>query len=151
MTRAFPKHAYRLGRFLKSCSFQEIKDPSKQAVSRNLKLVRSEKDVPVVLAARKARIRYLVTNDKDLTVKDKTTKTFRQWFTPILSAVFLKEAMSWTSEGLEAIRHRTWGDLEDKVFVIFHFTVGECSCTRSRSIIAARRPLLQFEAILFEQ
>lgn len=112
VARAFPEHTHRLERFLKTCPYQEVKDPSEQAVKRNLRLVRSAKDVPIVLAAKRARISHLVTNDKDLTVEDKTTETIRQWFKPILPAVFLKEVMGWTSEALETIRHRTWEDLE---------------------------------------
>jgi hypothetical protein len=89
----------------------EVKDPSKRAVKKNLHLVRSAKDVPVALAAKRARVQYLVSNDKDLTVQDVSTEQIRQWFAPLLPAVFLRDVMGWTSEELEAIRHRTWEDL----------------------------------------
>ena len=46
------------------------------------------------LAARKARVQYLVTHDKDLTVQDVTTEQIRRWFAPILPAVFLRDVMS---------------------------------------------------------
>lgn len=111
MARAFPDHTHRLESFLKVCPSREVKDPSKRTVKKNLHLVRSAKDVPVVLAAKEARVQYLVTNDKDLTVQDVTTEQIRQWFAPILPAVFLRDVMDWTSEELEAIRHRTWEDL----------------------------------------
>jgi hypothetical protein len=67
--------------------------------------------VPVALAAKKARVQYLVTNDKDLTVQDVTTEQIRRWFAPLLPAVFLRDVMGWTSEELEGIPHRTWKDL----------------------------------------
>lgn len=111
MSRAFPSGVDRLEQFLRDCRYEEVNDPSARLVKANLDLVRSAKDVPVVLAAKRARVQYLVTNDKDLTVEDKSTVRIRQWFLPILPAVFLRDVMGWTRERLESIRHRTWSDL----------------------------------------
>jgi len=113
MSRVLPEDAHRLEKFLELCPYYEVPDPSSKRVLSNLQLVRSHKDVPAVLAARVAKVHYLVTNDRDLTIQDATAVRIRHWFSPVLPAVFLREIMNSTSEQLEAIRHRTWKDLNE--------------------------------------
>jgi hypothetical protein len=57
---------------------------------------------------------YLVTNDRDLTVQDDTTAEMRQQIQPILVGTFLHEVMGWSHEELEAVRGRTWDEMEDE-------------------------------------
>ena len=52
--------------------------------------------------------------DKDLTVQDETTAELRRHLKVLLSGTFLREVMGWTTEMLEAVRHRTWGDLVEE-------------------------------------
>jgi len=54
---------------------------------------------------------YLVSEDKDLTTVDETTKVLRRSVQPLLSGTFLRQVMSWSSEELEAVRHRTWDEM----------------------------------------
>lgn len=74
-------------------------------------LVRDETDVPIALAAVRAGVDYLVSEDKDLTTQDATTAKLRQRLVVMLSGTFLRQVMGWSSEQLERIRHRTWRDL----------------------------------------
>ncbi|MGH2536018.1 MAG: hypothetical protein ACRDHL_01340 [Candidatus Promineifilaceae bacterium] len=56
---------------------------------------------------------HFLTYDKDFTDEDETTEKLRRLIPSImLPPVFLREVMGWTSEELEAIRHRDWLDLE---------------------------------------
>lgn len=74
-------------------------------------LVRDKKDIPIALSAINARVDYLVSDDKDLTAKDKTTEELRQFVKPMICGTFLKEVMGWTSEDLEKVRRRKWQDI----------------------------------------
>jgi len=69
--------------------------------------------VAVALAAIVAKADYLVSEDKDLTVQDETTAELRRHVKVMLSGTFLREVMGWTSEQLEAIRHRKWSDIPE--------------------------------------
>jgi predicted nucleic acid-binding protein len=100
-----------LEQFLADCDYEEVPDPSREEVERNLHLVRDQKDVPIALAAINAKVDYLMTNDKDLTAEDETTVTLRQKIQPMIVGKFLKEVMGWKSEDLERIRKRNWSDL----------------------------------------
>ena len=71
-------------------------------------------DVAIALAAIAAKVDYLVSEDKDLTVQDATTAELRRHLKVRLSGTFLREVMGWTSEKLEGIRHRTWDDLAEE-------------------------------------
>jgi predicted nucleic acid-binding protein len=74
--------------------------------------VRDATDIPVALAAIDAKVDYLVSEDKDLTARDETTKQLRDKLAVLLSGTFLREVMGWSSDELEKIRHRSWRDLE---------------------------------------
>ena len=109
--RRFPNHADQFDKFLQACEYELVADPTPEQVAQNLDLVRDPSDVPVALAAIHARVNYLVSEDKDLTVQDKTTAKLRQELNVLISGTFLREVMGWNSEGLEKIRHRTWRDI----------------------------------------
>jgi hypothetical protein len=71
-------------------------------------------DVPVALAAIKAKVDYLISEDKDFTVQDETTAELRRHVRPLLSGTFLREVMGWTSEQLEIVRRRKWSDMPEQ-------------------------------------
>ena len=97
--------------FLSASEYEKVPSPTETAVQSNLDLVRDPKDVPVALAAINAQVDFLITQDKDFTDQDKTTEKLHQRLNIILPGTFLREHMGWTSEELEAIRHRNWDDL----------------------------------------
>ncbi|MCX7047292.1 MAG: hypothetical protein NTX50_17620 [Candidatus Sumerlaeota bacterium] len=78
----------------------------------NRNLVRDLSDVAIALAAINARVKYIVSEDKDFTVKDASTAELRRYVQPMLSGTFLREIIGWTSADLEAIRHRKWSDIK---------------------------------------
>lgn len=79
----------------------------------NRHLVRDLDDVAIALVAIIAKVDYLVSEDKDLTVQDQTTAELRKQVKVVVSGTFLREVMGWTSEQLEAIRHRKWSDIQE--------------------------------------
>jgi predicted nucleic acid-binding protein len=99
----------RLEEFLSKVSFQEAHNPNAEEVKQNADLVRDAKDIPIALAAINAQVDFLITQDKDLTSPD---APIHQHLKILLPGTFLREYMAWTSERLEAIRHRTWADLD---------------------------------------
>ncbi len=99
--------------FLEEGSYKVVPDPSAEEVNRNAALVRDPKDVPVALAALKAGVDFLVSNDLDLIAQDETTALLRRRLSPMSVGTFLREVMGWSPEELEAIRHRTWEEVEE--------------------------------------
>ena len=109
--RRFPAALDLLEVLLRRLNYTEVPDPSPSLVARNRSLVRDETDVPVALAAIRAGVDYLVSEDKDLTTLDKTTARLRKDLKVMLSGTFLREVMGWSGEDLERIRSRSWRDL----------------------------------------
>jgi len=109
--RLFPNHEDQFDRFLQTCDYDLVDDPTLEQVDKNLALVRDPSDVPVALGAIHAGVDFLVSEDKDLTVQDETTTRLRQELKVLISGTFLREVMGWNSEDLEDIRHRTWRDI----------------------------------------
>ena len=85
--------------------------PSRAQVLANLDLVRSEKDVPIALALLEGGADFFVTNDRDFTDVNSTAERFQRRVRIMLAAVFLRDVLGWSSEGLETLRQRTWEDL----------------------------------------
>lgn len=73
----FPAYIEPFNGVLQACRYELIADPSKVQVSQHSDLVRDPTDVPVALAAINARVDYLVSEDKDLTVQDESTAELR--------------------------------------------------------------------------
>jgi putative PIN family toxin of toxin-antitoxin system len=96
---------------LETTEYEEVVSPTDEDIESNIDLVRDPKDVHVALAAIQAKVDYLVTQDKDLTALDDSTKKLRDALAIVLPGTFLRESMGWTSEALETIRNRKWGDL----------------------------------------
>ncbi len=82
-----------------------------ERVYLNLDLVRSEKDVPIAVALLDGDVAVFVTSDRDFTDPGATAEHFRERVRVMLPAVFLRDIVGWSSEALEAIRHRTWDDV----------------------------------------
>jgi len=111
INRRFPNQADQFDRFLQACEYELVADPTREQVTQNLELVRDPSDVPVALAAIHARVDFLVSEDKDLTVQDGITARLHQELNVRISGTFLREVMGWKSEDLEKVRHRTWRDI----------------------------------------
>ena len=110
----FPAHSSRFEKFLRQVDYELVADPTQQEIDANPKLVRDLSDVAIALAAIAAKVDYLVSEDKDLTVQDESTAELRRHLKVMLSGTFLRQLMGWTSEKLEFIRHRTWDDLVEE-------------------------------------
>lgn len=110
--KATPLQQAAMETFLEEAVFEVVPDPSVEEVRQNADLVRDPKDVPIVLAAIHAGVDVLVTNDRDLIAQDETTASLRCWLSLMHVVTFLREVMGWRPEELEAIRHRTWEEVE---------------------------------------
>ena len=109
--KIFPEYLNKVDAFISKGNYQIVPNPSKKEISLFPNLVRDKKDIPIALAAIKAKVDYLVSNDKDLTERDQTTEELRKYIKPLQPGTFLKEVMGWTSEELEMVRYRTWQDI----------------------------------------
>lgn len=107
----FPKETNRFDAFLTDCNYESATVPTADALSAHADLVRDITDVPVALAAIEAGVDCLVSEDKDLTIRDETTAELRRQVPVYLSGAFLREVMGWSTEQLEAVRGRKWTDL----------------------------------------
>ncbi len=112
VARSFPEGAWRLERMLELLDYELVDDPSEREVAQAAGLVRDPTDIPVALAAIRAKVDYLVSEDKDLAAQDKTTEQLRKRLSVPISGTFLREVMGWRSEDLERVRKRTWKDLK---------------------------------------
>ena len=100
-----------LSSLLRKPLYEEASSPSTDEIRANQDLMRDITDIPIALAAIKADVDYFVSEDKDFTARDDTTAKLHEQLDVLLSGTFLREAMDWTSEELEAIRGRNWSDL----------------------------------------
>lgn len=113
LQKRFPEYLDRFEEFLQAVDYERVSDPTPQAIKANQNLVRDFSDVAIALAAMAAGANYLVSEDKDLTVRDETTTKLRRHLKVMLSGTFLREVMGWSSEELEAIRHRKWSNIPE--------------------------------------
>ena len=111
---SFPGYVQEFEEFLALIKYEEAPVPGKEDVADNQGLVRDETDVPLALSIIAAEVDCFVTYDRDFTDEDETTRRVREAIPGImLPPVFLRDVMGWTSEELEAIRGRDWGDLDE--------------------------------------
>ncbi|MFQ6099879.1 MAG: putative toxin-antitoxin system toxin component, PIN family [Anaerolineae bacterium] len=110
--KATPRQRTALEMFLEECEYELVPDPPREEVQAHSDLVRDVTDIPVVLAAIHAGVDYFVTNDRDLTVQDETTAQLRRRLKAMLVGTFLHQVMGWSQEELEAVRGRTWDEVE---------------------------------------
>jgi len=108
----FPDHQAALEALLELLDLEVAPDPSLEEVTAHAGLVRDPKDIPVALAAIRARAEYLVSTDRDFVDEDDTTAELRPHVKPISVGAFLHEVMGWSHEALSAIERRRWSDLE---------------------------------------
>ncbi len=104
----FPAFAKSFESWLRLCPFELVSDPSPKEIVSKQTLVRHLADVPVALSAIHAGVDYFVTEDKDFTDEDATTKELRQYLKIMRPVIFLREVMGWSSADLEKIRRRDW-------------------------------------------
>lgn len=97
--------------FLRNSSYEELPMPPAERVLEHYDLVRSLKDVPIALALLDGDADIFVSSDRDFTEPAATAERFRQRIRVMLPAVFLRDVLGWSSDALEAIRHRRWEDL----------------------------------------
>jgi predicted nucleic acid-binding protein len=109
----FPAYQQEFASFLRECGYEPVAEPAAPEVLVHRGLMRDVTDVPIALAAIRAGVDVLVSEDKDFTIQNETTAELHRHLTVMLSGTFLRQVMGWTSEELEAIRHRTWAELED--------------------------------------
>lgn len=115
----FPDHVDKLEAFLAAALVEIVDEPTPEEVEANHDLVRDIDDVPVVLAAAKAKVDFLVSTDADLTDVDESTEKLRQMLAPgkaMKVGSFLNEVMGWSHEALEAISHRHWRDVKGEIW-----------------------------------
>lgn len=114
IARHLPERSDVFELFLLSVGYELAPLPTVEEIAANQDLVRQPEDVPIALSIQAAQVDYFVTYDRDFTDSGPTTAKVRQAIPGImLPPVFLREVMGWTSEQLEAIRHRSWSDLEE--------------------------------------
>jgi hypothetical protein len=82
LSALFPDHLPKLDALLAAAMLEVVDDPTREEVSAHRDLVRDIEDVPVVLAAAKAEVDYLVSTDTDLTDLDPSTEALRQLLDP---------------------------------------------------------------------
>lgn len=109
-----PERAPSLDRFLQEVHYEPADTPTDEDIQEHSALVRDFKDVHVALAAMNAAVDFLITQDRDLTEHYEANQPLHEKVKVILPAAFLRQQMGWTSEAVEAIRHRTWQDLADE-------------------------------------
>jgi predicted nucleic acid-binding protein len=107
--RTAPAALDRFASLLDASQYEAAASPTDEDIAANLHLSRDPKDIHVGLAGIRAEVDYLVSLDKDLTAEDAPVREHLQ---VLLPAVFLRDYMGWSSEKLEAIRHRTWQEME---------------------------------------
>jgi len=114
LQKRFPEHVSRFERFIQETEYELAPNPSLEEIEASTTLIRDLSDVAIALAAINAKANYLVSEDKDFTVQDETTVELHRRMKVMLSGTFLREVMGWTSEELEAIRHRKWSDMPEE-------------------------------------
>jgi predicted nucleotidyltransferase/predicted nucleic acid-binding protein len=73
IAQRFPEFLEAFDGFLFRCPYELVPDPSPEDVQAHIGLVRDVTDVPVALAAMRAGVDHVVSEDKDLTAVDVTT------------------------------------------------------------------------------
>lgn len=113
ITRLIPEASGRFEDILQAVDYELVSDPMREDVAAHPTLVRDPKDVPIALAAIKAGVDCLVTQDRDFTDRDQSTEELHRQLTVMLPGTFLREVMGWSGDALEALRLRTWHDLAE--------------------------------------
>lgn len=108
-----PHAESRLEMALDASEYEQVPTPEAQQIAAQHDLIRDPKDVHVALAAIQHEVDLLITQDRDFTDHDESTEKLHQQLSIMLPGTFLRLHMGWTSDQLEAIRHRNWSDLSE--------------------------------------
>ncbi|MFZ1238269.1 MAG: putative toxin-antitoxin system toxin component, PIN family [Anaerolineae bacterium] len=114
LSTLFPNHLPKLDSLLSVALVEIADDPTLDEVRNHRDLVRDIKDVPVVLAAVKASVDYLVSTDADLTDVDASTEALRLLLEPakvLRVGTFLHDVMGWSHQALDSISRRRWDEI----------------------------------------
>ena len=109
--KLFPSRLQPLEQFLTKCPYALLKDPSLAELKKHDDVIRDKTDLPLAVAAIKAKVDYLISNDKDFVGTDSTTSKIQSKVNCITAGNFLRKVMGWTSEELTEIQMREWDDL----------------------------------------
>lgn len=107
----FPNRLQPLEQFLTKCPYTLLKDPTLAELKKHDGLIRDKTDLPLAVAAIKAKVDYLISNDKDFVGTDSTTTQIQSQVNCITAGNFLRKVMGWTSDELSEIQRRKWDDL----------------------------------------
>ncbi|MBL8132046.1 MAG: PIN domain-containing protein [Anaerolineae bacterium] len=107
-----PKAIPRFDDLLAALGYELAPSPSEQRLQAHSDLVRDPDDIHVALGAIDAEVDYLVTQDRDFTDRNPATQTLHELLNIVLPGTFLRNHLGWSSEDLEAIRSRTWADID---------------------------------------
>ncbi len=109
----FPDYVERFEEFLSILDYEEVPDPTPEEVRQADGISNAPEDVPVGLAAIKAGVEYLVSEDKHLTGRHPGTNRLHDQVNVLISGAFLREVMGWTGGELEEVRGRSWESLDE--------------------------------------
>ncbi len=112
IAKRFPDRLPHMEEFLLKCPYELLEDPSPESMEEYKDLIRDETDLPLVTAAIKSGVNYLVTNEKDFVGQGKTTEKIQQAVSCVTAGNFLRTIMDWPSKELAIIQNRTWTDLK---------------------------------------
>jgi hypothetical protein len=98
--------------FLSNTPHEVAPMPDLESVQANRDLVRDDTDVPIALALLEGDVDIFITNDKDWTDAGTVAPRLSEHVQIMLPAIFLRDVLGWTSAELEAIRYRTWAEVE---------------------------------------
>jgi len=96
--------------FLTTVDFEMAPDVTQEDIKSYHDTIRDKTDIPILLAAIRSRVHYLVTNDKDFHAPETKSFLAQHGVIVMLVGTFLREVMGWRSEDLERIRRRDWKD-----------------------------------------
>jgi predicted nucleic acid-binding protein len=113
ISRLAPEAVGRFEEILQTVDYERADEVTPEEVNRHKGLVRDPKDIPVALSAIKADVDLFITQDRDFTDQDESTYELHQRLTILLPGTFLREYMGKASEELEALRLRTWQDMDE--------------------------------------
>ena len=117
LAELFPEHLPKLEAFLALANVETVAEPTKAEIESQRNLVRDFEDVPVILAAIRARVDYFVSTDADFTDENDSTEKLRGLLVPgkvMKPGVFLSQVIGWTHEQLDAISRRGWKEIREQ-------------------------------------